>query len=70
MIVFKLADTELEGSEAYLTKLGKICRRISNLWTRLAKIRFSINADISSAYISTRKSIIFSKSSNIFHSGC
>ena len=32
-IAFKLVDIKLESSEAYLLKLGKICRRILKLFT-------------------------------------
>ena len=53
-------DKDLESYEAILLNVGKICRGISKLFTLFGKKRFSIEVDISNAFVPTRKSISFS----------
>ena len=45
---FKLAASAC--SEAYLLKLGKLCRRISKLYSFFAKIQFYIYMEISQTF--------------------
>ena len=56
IVDFKLADIKLESSEAYLPwlRLGKICRRISKLFTLFVKMRFQMYADIQNDFIPAR----------------
>ena len=56
IVDFKLADIKLESFEVYLPwlRLGKICRRISKLFTLFVKMRFQIYADIQYDFIPTR----------------